>query len=174
MLKKIAIIIVVGFLLFGCAQQINLGEVDLDSVPFQSGDLPNQYSSGQIVYRWADGLPNNYLPDNIILQKVGWDISEGYSDDYVLVALYESIDDLNSEFLAIANEFDGKIIDPNSVGEKEAFVMISALSGEGLLEFTKCNALVVIRITGADVDLELLEGYGSRIEKRLKPIVCVD
>lgn len=149
-----------------------LNDINLDAIPFQPGDLPNQYESGQASYKWADDLPKSVEPDNVVLQKVGWDISDGFEDDYVMIALFKSNQDLDASFDAVIKVHNARTIEPSAVGEKNAFVMVSTFSGDGFLAFTRCSALVVIRILGADVDEELLTSYAQRIDKRLKPLVC--
>ena len=153
-------------------QAPSLSELNLDSIPFQPGDLPNQYESGQASYKWADGLPQTVKPDNVVIQKVGWDISSGFEDDYVMVALFKSKQDLDNAFDAATKTYGARIIEPATVGERNAFVMVSTLSGDGFLTFTRCSAFVAIRITGADIDEELLTSYAQRIDKRLKPLIC--
>ena len=153
------------------AQKSLLSEINLDAIPFQSGDLPNQYSSGQVSYRWADDLPKLVEPDNVVIQKVGWDISSDFKDDYVMIALFKSEQDLRNSFNEVVKTYNAKEnITP--VGDKSAFLMISAMSGDGFFAFTHCSALVVIRTTGADVNEDLLTSYAQRIDKRLKPLVC--
>ena len=153
-------------------QTTPLADLNLDSVPFQPGDLPNQYESGQATYRWPEDLPLLTEPDNVITQKVGWDISSGFMDDYVLVALFASSDALHDTFAAATSTYEAVEHDPPSVGERSAFVMVSAFSGDGFFAFLRCDALVVIRITGADVDEELLASYAQRVDRRLKPLAC--
>lgn len=154
------------------AQTTKLSEINLDSIPFQPGDLPNQYESGQASYKWADDLPKTVEPDNVVIQKVGWDISSGFEDDYVMIALFKSTQDLDNSFNAAIDTYKAKTKEPATVGEQNAFVMVSTFSGDGFLAFTRCNALVVIRITGADIDEDLLTSYAQRIDKRLKPLTC--
>jgi hypothetical protein len=149
-----------------------LNEINLDSIPFQPGDLPNQYKSGQASYKWADDLPKSVEPDNVVIQKVGWDISSGFEDDYVMIALFKSKQDLDNSFSAAINTYRAEKKESSTVGEQNAFVMVSAFSGDGFLAFTRCSALVVIRITGADISEELLTSYAQRIDKRLKPLIC--
>lgn len=154
------------------AQITPLSEINLDQIPFQSGDLPNQYTSGQISYKWPDDLLESTKPDNVVIQKVGWDISSGFSDDYVMIALFKSTQNLYNSFNEVIKTYKAEEITPATVGEKNAFSMVSTFSGDGFLVFTRCSALVVIRITGADVNEDLLTSYALRIDKRVKPLVC--
>ena len=144
----------------------------LDSVPFRAGDLPGQYSSGQVTYQWPADLPEPALPANLVLQKVGWDISSGFNDDYVLIALFETQEELDSAFAQAIAVRRAPEAHPAAVGDRSAFAMVSTFSGDGFFAFTKCAALAVIRITGADVAESLLKAYAQRIDRRLAPLVC--
>lgn len=150
----------------------SLSEIDLDAIPFQPNDLPNQYTSGQISYTWAADLPKPVEPQNVVIQKVGWSISAGFKDDYVMIALFDSASDQETSYEAVRKTYSAKPAEPSAVGDRSAFVMISTFSGEGFLVFTQCTALVAIHITGADVSEDLLTSYAQRIAKRLKPLIC--
>ena len=116
--------------------------------------------------------PNWLNPDNVVIQKVGWNISSGFEDDYVMIALFKSNQDLQNSFDNAIKTYDAAEKTSATVGDKSAFVMVSTFSGDGFLAFTRCSALVVIRITGADINEDLLTSYAQRIDKRLKPLVC--
>ena len=154
------------------AQRSPFAEINLEPVLFQSGDLPAPYDSGQIVYRWPDGLPQTYFPDNLILQKVGWDINQGFEDDYLMIAVYEHTDSLEKAYQDIVDYFSIKPSVSAEVGDQATYITISEFSGRALLVFSHCNALVAIDITGANMSKDLLEAFGQRIDARLKPLVC--
>jgi hypothetical protein len=154
------------------AKRSPFAEINLEPVLFQSGDLTSPYKSGQIVYYWADGLPQTYFPDNLILQKVGLDISQTFEDDYLMIAVYASTDSLGKAYQDIVDYFSSKPSVSAEVGDQATYFTISDLAGRALLVFTHCSALVVIDITGANMSKDLLEAFAQRIDIRLEPLVC--
>jgi hypothetical protein len=154
------------------ARSTSLAGVNLEPVLFQSGDLPAQYKSGQIAYRWPDGLPLTYFPDNLILQKVGQEISQTFEDDYLMVALYDSKDRQEKAWQDIVDYFSDKPGVSAGVGDQATYITISDTSGRALLVFTHCSALVAMDITGADMSKDLLEAFAQRLDERLEPLVC--
>jgi hypothetical protein len=155
-------------------QQTPLADIVLDPALFQSGDLPSQYSSGQIAYQWADGLPQAVAPDNVIIQKVGWDIGEGFDEEYLMIALYESPDDLEQSYQAIIRNFPDKQSEAAQAGDKATFIFLSEFSGRGFIAFTHCKALVAIDMTGANVSKELMQAFAQRVDKRVTPLACME
>jgi len=152
-------------------QAPQLSDINLDSIPCQPGDLLEPYHCGQIIYnRWVEDLPQVAEPDNVIVQRVGWDISNDLNNDFVLIALFKSNDDLQNSFEEVRKVFPTTETSP-VVGDRST-EYISADIGPGFLTFIHCSALVVIQFDGATVTEDMVMSYAQRIDKRLKPLVC--
>jgi hypothetical protein len=154
------------------AQITPLGRINLDSVPFQDGDLPNHYGSGQVVYQWPEDVALVSVPENVIAQKVGWDISSGWTDDYAAIALFSTQGALHDNFTALMSAYEAVEHHPALVGDRSTYVEYNTLSGGGYFVFTHCGALVAIKTVGADMDEDLLSAYAQRIDRRLTPLIC--
>jgi hypothetical protein len=154
-------------------QTPQLADINLDSIPYQPGDLPEPYHSGQKYYGWVEYLPQAAEPDNVIIQKVGWDISSDLNNDFVLIALYGSAEDLQASYEAVKAVFPTIESSPSAVGERSAiYISADPGVGPGYLAFTHCSALVVIQFVGATVTEEMFVSYAQRIDERLQPLVC--
>jgi len=151
--------------------KVSIADINLDTVPFQAGDLPNQYKSGQIHYEWTLEFPQPIKASNVIIQKVGWDLSEDFKDDYVMIALFKSNGDAQETF-RLLTPVDIKTANPGTAGEQSNYLLVNKFSGDGFYSFVRCNAFVLIRMTGADMSERLMSSYGKRIDKRLRPLIC--
>ena len=137
-----------------------LSDINLDSIPCQPGDLLEPYHCGQIIYnRWVEDLPQVAEPDNVIVQRVGWDISDDLNNDFVLIALFKSNDDLQNSFEEVRKVFPTTETSP-VVGDRSA-EYISADIGPGFLTFIHCSALVVIQFDGATVTEDMVMSYAG-------------
>jgi len=145
--------------------------IKLDWIPCQPGDLPEPYHCGQIIHdRWVEDLPQAAVPEDVIVQRVGWDISNNLNDDFVLIALFKSNVDLQKSFDEVTRVF------PTTetaalIGDRSA-IYIPTDVAPGFLTFTHCSALVVIQFGGSTVTEDMLMSYALRIDERLKPLAC--
>jgi hypothetical protein len=169
------------------AQRTPLAEINLDPFLIQPGDLSEQYVSGQIIYQWPEQLPQTITPDNLIVQRIGVDtnkvnfgdfftltaaeldaqIQHLYKDNYLMIALYESSDNLEKAYQDIRGQGGSA-----EVGDKST-ILVYPDSGYGFIVFTRCNALVAIEIEPF-MQIDVLLPFAQRIDKRLKPLVCED
>jgi hypothetical protein len=128
------------------AEKTPLADINLEPALFQQGDLPNQYESGQIAYKWADELPQPVKPDNIVIQKVGRNLSEGFGQEYLLIALFESATDLDTTYNASLDQHKERKFKTAEIGDKAQFAVLDFVIGRTFLVFTRCNALVVVDV----------------------------
>jgi hypothetical protein len=155
-------------------------ELNLESILVQNGDLPAGYSTGQITevrndrYKWITnkGVYN-------ISQQIVTNIDDSSK---VTVFVYDDIEQVNIAYSQQANSFGentkisivGEFTD---IGEKATYILIDVVEyGDELdvaeIVFTRCNALVLIRF-GYTHELEYLENYANRLDKRLSKLVCM-
>ena len=158
------------------AQKVSMADIDLEPALFQQGDLPNQYKSGQISYKWADELSQPVKPDNVIIQKVGRNIGEGFGQEYLLIALFEFTVDLDTTYKALLEQHKERKFNPVEIGDRAQIAVLDFVIGRTYLVFTRCNAVVVIDTNigklGEPIPTDEVVSFGQRIDKRLKPLVC--
>lgn len=152
---------------------VQLAELFLDEILIQDGDLPAGYSGGQIRYVAPEMFNELPLAEYTIYQQFAKssDVSGG-----VTVFVY-ALPQKNEEAYVKTLEGLGdsaRIVE--GIGEKGAiyYISMTVLGNKvefGDIVFTRCNAVVHIRMTDISDELSL-SSYATRLDSRLIESLC--
>lgn len=158
--------------------KIPFGEIDIQGILIQPGDLPLNYEIGQTSYDWPSdiGVPMKVTPDNFIMQKFS---EKGDSLDFPhfsMLALYNDKNNAVNSYNEIVKEIGGNSLVPSIVGDVStiAYSQISRAFDtkftDTVLYFQRCNSVILIRaIEWTD---EEVYAYAKGLDKRVEKIAC--
>lgn len=148
---------------------IDLGNIDLEPILIQSGDLPAGFSGAQI----RDEAPQMFrgMPSarNTAYQQFSYqdEVAGGVS-----VFLYGTSEVVDRAYAKVLDDFI-EPVDLPGLGDRAAFEIIDFLPGYSTVDllFAHCAAVVHIRMGNSEDNVEVL-AYAKRLNRRLEPLVC--
>lgn len=165
------------------ATPIPLGQINLEPLLIQPGDLPSGYVGGQIrrtLPAMFDGVPPS---QNKIYQELTVD---GHTKGGVSVMLYETLAEQSNAYAFLLDGMDGDTIHAKpveGVGNMAHVIALApgvvagvAIDPLGDILFSRCGAVVLIRMTflKAGLEVDQLSAYAQRLDQRLAAVVCKD
>lgn len=159
-----------------------LTQRDIEPLLIQSGDLPSGYEPGQVFDQAPEMFSNLPAPDLAIDQRFQ---KNGETKGGVTILIYEEQWKIDSTYGILQKGLDSnndseatKSVshEIKDIGEKafysylHAEILSSVMDSQDLI-FTRCTAVIYIRITDSMEEREIV-AYAKRLDQRLKDLVC--
>jgi len=158
-----------------------LAELNLEALVVQPGDLPIGVNAAQVLDVAPGMFDGMAIADQTLIQQLS--VSDEQAGG-IAIFLYESIFDANEAYRFIESGMSTNLEEVSSIGEKAIVTFMEKqvikVQGNSLevgsdssdLLFSRCHAVVHIRISVDGLTKTKIEAYAKRLDKRLAPVVC--
>jgi len=148
---------------------VPLGDINLEPLLIQPGDLPPGYTASQIRMDFPEFLRDAPEPQGFLRQLIDGRSGIGGS---VQVLLYDSLQDVDAALLLVADTIpDPEVSD--GYGEKCYISSTSIAVRTASFAFSRCHAVVLGTFIGTS-SIGAATSYAMRLDARLEPVVCRD
>ena len=172
--KKILVLILfigIVILLAACSSGIDVSNVELDSVLVQEGDLYPGVTAGNIIEMDSSLFGDLDLPESQN-GRFQYFVSEEKFRGGIAVFLYDSKKDVREAYDLLRYAMGEDALRPSDLGEQAALLVVSDENSAYVeVVFTRCNAVVEIRLTDVERP-EALETHAKNLDARLQALLC--
>ncbi|HNZ02157.1 MAG TPA: hypothetical protein PKJ34_13150 [Anaerolineaceae bacterium] len=156
-------------------EKIDLKDLDLESLSFQDGDLPEEYTLSGDIKSIPATIDDQYKELLVNAIQIGF-LHNKKAGGSVTVAILESNFDRNQvyEYLVSSEKIFTSSTDTTDIGEEGKIIYFTGTptSPDSIkIIFTRCSSVVKISLA-RDVEESDVINYAQKLDERLSSAVC--